>query len=167
MTQPPTTARRLSVPPVAVLAAAAAAQQVLSRRHGQIGPARGLAAAALALASGGLNAGSVREFRRAQTTVNPVAADKATSLVTTGPHRLTRNPMYVGMAGLLLAQSVARGSWSAVLPALGFVVVIDRAQIPTEEAAMAELFGRDYAEYSARVPRWLDIRSSARRKPSA
>jgi protein-S-isoprenylcysteine O-methyltransferase Ste14 len=146
VTEPPTTSRRLSVPPAAILGAATAAQHVLSRRHGQVGPARGLAGAALALAAGGFIAGSVREFRRAQTTVNPVAPDKATSLVTGGPHQLSRNPMYVGMAGLLLAHAVARGNWVAVLPVLGFVAVIDRVQIPAEEAAMAELFGRDYAD---------------------
>ena len=63
--------------------------------------------------------------------------------------------MYVGMAGLLLAHAMARGNRRAVLPVLGFVAVIDRAQIPAEEAAMAELFGRDYANYADRVPRWL------------
>ncbi|MPZ94806.1 MAG: isoprenylcysteine carboxylmethyltransferase family protein [Propionibacteriales bacterium] len=155
MTDPPTTSRRFSVPPVAVLGAAAVAQHVLSRRHGQLGPARGLAGGALALVAGGFIAGSVPEFRRAETTVNPVAPDKATFLVTGGPHQLSRNPMYVGMAGLLLAHAVARGNWVAVLPVLGFVAVIDRVQIPAEEAAMAELFGRDYADYAGRVPRWL------------
>jgi protein-S-isoprenylcysteine O-methyltransferase Ste14 len=155
VTQPPTKSRRLSVPPVAAMGAAAVVQQVLLRRHGQVGPARGMAGAALALAAGGFIAGSVREFQRAHTTVNPVAPDKATSLVTTGPHQLSRNPMYVGMAGLLLAHAVARGPWVAVLPVLGFVTAIDRVQIPAEEAAMAELFGREYAEYAARVPRWL------------
>lgn len=63
--------------------------------------------------------------------------------------------MYVGMAGLLLARAVARRSWVAVLPVFGFVAVIDRMQIPAEEAAMAELFGHDYADYAVRVPRWL------------
>lgn len=167
MTQPPATSRRLPVPPVAVLGAAAAAQRVLSPRQGQIEPARWLAGALLALAAGGFIAGSVREFRRARTTVNPVAPDTATSLVTAGPHQLSRNPMYVGMAGLLLAHAVARGNGLAVMPVLGFVAVIDRGQIPAEEAAMAGLFGRDYAEYAARVPRWLDLRSSSRREPSA
>lgn len=155
MTLAPTAARRLSVPPVAVLGAAAAAQHVLSRRNDRIGVARGLAGAVLALTAGGFIAGSVREFRRVQTTVNPVAPDKATSLVAGGPHRLSRHPMYVGMAGLLLAHAVARGSWVAVVPVFGFVAVIDRVQIPAEEAAMAELFGHHYADYAARVPRWL------------
>lgn len=157
MSESPTTSRRPSVPPVAVLGAGAAAQYVLSRGQGPIAAARGVAAAALALTAGGFIAGSVREFRRAQTTVNPVAPDKATSLVTGGPHQLSRNPMYVGMAGLLLAHALARGNWAAALPVLGFVTVIDRMQIPAEEAAMAELFGRDYAEYAARVPRWLGL----------
>lgn len=154
--------RRLPVPPVAVLGAAAAAQHLLSRKHRHVGPARGFAGGALALAAGGFVAGSVREFRRARTTVNPVAPDKATSLVTGGPHQRSRNPMYVGMAGLLLAHAVARGNWVAGLPVLGFLAVIDRVQIPAEEAAMAELFGPDYADYAGRVPRWLGFRLDPR-----
>jgi protein-S-isoprenylcysteine O-methyltransferase Ste14 len=63
--------------------------------------------------------------------------------------------MYVGMAGLLLAHAVARGSWGVFLPVLGFIAVIDRVQIPAEEAAMAELLCRDYTDYAGRVPRWL------------
>lgn len=65
--------------------------------------------------------------------------------------------MYVGMAGVLGAHALSRGSWAAVLPVLGFAGVMDRIQIPAEEAALRIQFGADYAEYEAMVPRWLGV----------
>ena len=67
--------------------------------------------------------------------------------------------MYVGMAGLLLAHAVWRGSWTALLPVVGFVVFIDRAQIQAEETALLEKFGAAYEAYRATTPRWIDRRS--------
>ncbi len=145
------------VPPLALVAGAGLAQRVMTR------PARKLGAVprVLAVATGGASAAfalsSVREFRRGQTTVNPMSPDQATALVTGGPHRISRNPMYVGMAGALAAQAVLRGRWMGVLPVVAFVAVIDRVQIPAEEAALTENFGATYATYAAEVPRWLRL----------
>lgn len=99
---------------------------------------------------------SVVGFRRADTTVNPVDVKDASSLVQAGPYRLSRNPMYVGMAGLLFAHAVGRRSWIALVPLVGYVVVMDRTQIPAEENALREKFGADYDDYAFRVPRWLN-----------
>jgi protein-S-isoprenylcysteine O-methyltransferase Ste14 len=65
--------------------------------------------------------------------------------------------MYVGMTGLLTAHAIARGSWAATLPVLGFIGIMNRVQIPAEEAALAEHFGGTYTSYAARVPRWLGV----------
>lgn len=64
--------------------------------------------------------------------------------------------MYVGMAGLLFAHAVGRRSWLALVPLVGYVVVMDRTQIPAEENALREKFGADYDDYALRVPRWLN-----------
>ncbi len=80
-------------------------------------------------------------------------------LVTSGANTISRNPMYVGMAGLLLAHAAWRGSWAALLPLGGFVVFIDRVQIQAEEAALLEKFGADYDAYREAAPRWIDLRS--------
>ncbi|WP_107766001.1 methyltransferase family protein [Nocardioides terrigena] len=74
---------------------------------------------------------------------------------------VTRNPMYVGMAGLLVANAVRRGAWAGLLPVAAFVLVIDRLQITAEESALLANFGADYDAYLASVPRWLDRRSLA------
>jgi protein-S-isoprenylcysteine O-methyltransferase Ste14 len=63
--------------------------------------------------------------------------------------------MYVGLAGLLVANSVRLGSWKALLPVAAFTVVIDRLQIEAEESALLSNFGADYEAYRAAVPRWL------------
>ena len=67
--------------------------------------------------------------------------------------------MYVGMAGLLVANATRLGSWRALLPVAAFTVVIDRVQIAAEEPALLANFGPEYEAYRASVPRWLDLRS--------
>jgi protein-S-isoprenylcysteine O-methyltransferase Ste14 len=79
--------------------------------------------------------------------------------VTTGVNSMTRNPMYVGMAGLLVANAMRLGSWTALFPAAVFTVVIDRVQIAAEEPALLANFGAEYEAYRTSVPRWVGLRS--------
>ncbi len=143
------------VPPVVVLAAAGAAQRLSGRRRKRTARSV-LASTVTAGLSGALILESVVQFARHRTTtVDPHGVESASTLVTTGPHALTRNPMYVGMLGLLVARAVARRRRGALLPAAGFWWAMDRFQIPAEERALAERFGQDYEDYQNRVPRWL------------
>ena len=148
----------IRVPPLVIACAAAAAQAVVVDRSAATRGSR-IGAGVLAAASSALLASSVSAFRRQGTTVDPVAVDRVESLVTTGVLRLTRNPMYVGMAGLLVAHVVLRRSPAACVPAAAFVVVIDRSQIPAEERALRKRFGRAFDDYAHDVPRWLGPRS--------
>lgn len=147
--------RKPTVPPLALVAAAAGAQRLMAKPARKPSPKRLAVSTALGAASLAFAAASVREFRKSQTTVNPMSPEQATSLVVSGPFLVSRNPMYVGMAGLLSAHAVARGNWAAALPVIGFVGVIHRVQIPAEEAALTDHFGPTYIAYAARVPRWL------------
>lgn len=151
---------RRRIPPAGLLALGLAAQHALAGRRSRVTTTSGAAAAAVAAGSAWLIGGSVARFRRRGTTVNPLVVG-ASSLITTGPNRLTRNPMYVGMAGLLLAHAVARRSGRSMVPAAIFVAAIDRLQIPPEEAALRARFGADFDAYAATTPRWLDWRSPA------
>jgi protein-S-isoprenylcysteine O-methyltransferase Ste14 len=111
-----------------------------------LGAAPCVAGAALAGTALGL-------FRRAGTTHHPFG--DASALVTTGPYRLTRNPMYVGVVLLLLGVALLAASpWMLGAPVL-FVLWIDRLQIPREEEFLATRFGGAYADYRRRVRRWL------------
>ena len=139
-------------PPVYALAAGAAQWLLAGRR-----PATGrsaLAALPVLAASVAWGVAAVRGFVRAGTTVDPHAVERASHLVVAGPNRFTRNPMYVAMAGGLLAHAIARRSWVGLLPVAAFVVVLDRTQIPAEEAAISARFGAEYHAYLRRVPRW-------------
>ncbi|OYO08177.1 hypothetical protein CGZ98_16640 [Enemella evansiae] len=142
------------VPPP-VFAAAAAALQTLLARGSQGTRGSRIVAGLLTGASAGLMGASVLSFRRADTTLNPHEPDQATTLVQTGVFGLTRNPIYLGMAGLLLAHAVGRRSWAAGVPLAGFLLVIDRIQIPAEERALGQKFGSEFEGYARRVPRWL------------
>lgn len=142
------------VPPP-IIGAAAALAQVWCARGSKPSAASIVAGSALASTSAWILVDAARTFRRADTTVSPLAVDDATAVVRNGPYRFSRNPMYVGMAGLLLAHAAVRRSWAACLPALAWVAVIDRVQIPAEEKALRAKFPTAYRKYLAQAPRWI------------
>ena len=94
-------------------------------------------------------------FGRAKTTIDPVNIDRASSLVTGGIFRFTRNPMYVGFTLLLLGWAVYLAAPWAFAGPVAFVLFITRYQILPEERVMLSKFGSAYADYQARVRRWL------------
>ena len=94
-------------------------------------------------------------FRRHGTTIDPTAPGRASALVTSGIYRVTRNPMYLGMALVLLGFAIWTGNLLALALAPVFVVAITRFQIRAEEAALRRLFGGAFDAYAAAVPRWL------------
>jgi protein-S-isoprenylcysteine O-methyltransferase Ste14 len=142
------------VPPPLIALAAGVAQHRLASGN-RPGGVRKIGAGAAAAGSVWLLAATSARFRRAGTTFEPFDPARATELVTSGPNSITRNPMYVGMAGLLTAHALYRGGWATLLPVAGFVGVIDRVQIRPEEAALRELFGTAYEDYCRSVRRWL------------
>jgi protein-S-isoprenylcysteine O-methyltransferase Ste14 len=97
----------------------------------------------------------VASFRLARTTINPTKPEAASSLVTSGIYRITRNPMYVGASFGLISWAVFLSSVWALLGVLAFVLYIGRFQIAAEERALSKLFGNEYTAYQARVRRWL------------
>jgi protein-S-isoprenylcysteine O-methyltransferase Ste14 len=94
-------------------------------------------------------------FRQVRTTVNPMEPKKASCLVTDGVFRISRNPMYLGLALLLIGCAVWLGTASAWIVPPVFVMVISDAQIVPEEQALEELFGEEYRAYRQRVARWI------------
>lgn len=147
------------VPPPLLAVAAAFAQRALTGAGSRPTATRAVATTVVALASTALAGSASRQFRRIGTTFHPVHPERASVLVTTGSNAVSRNPMYVGLTGLLLAHAVWRGSWVALVPVAGFVGVIDRLQVEAEESALVAKFGAEYETYRASVPRWLDQRS--------
>jgi len=112
-------------------------------------------AAGCALLGIGIAVAGVAAFRRARTTVNPLKPESASELVTGGIYRITRNPMYLGMALVLLGWALFLSAPTSLLGVVAFVAFIDRLQIRPEERAMLALFGESFRAYATRVRRWL------------
>jgi protein-S-isoprenylcysteine O-methyltransferase Ste14 len=155
----------MRVPPPLVAFAAALSQRALTGATPAPNAGRAAVSAAVSLASMSMAGASALQFRRTGTTVEPFHPEQTSVLVTTGANSVSRNPMYVGMAGLLVAHAIWRGSWVALAPVAGFVVLIDRLQIEAEESALLDKFGAEYETYRAASPRWLDLRSLNYAKP--
>ncbi len=98
---------------------------------------------------------AVRAFSRAETTINPHQPDKANKLVISGLYRVSRNPMYLGMALVLIGWAVWLGHLLALLPLIGFIWFITVFQIKPEEAVLKQKFGDEFEAYMGRVRRWI------------
>lgn len=92
-------------------------------------------------------------FRRVRTTTVPGRA--SSRLVTWGPYRFSRNPMYVGLFIAYLGEAgLLRQVWPMLL--LPFTVAyINWIVVPVEEVRLREVFGEEYDKYRARVRRWI------------
>ena len=107
----------------------------------------------LFLIGGAVAAWGLLVFRKARTTTVP--GKSSTAVVSSGPYRFTRNPMYcgliiayVGEAGLLVQL------WPLII--LPFVVAyLNWIVIPVEESRLQADFGAEYEQYRARIHRWI------------
>ena len=94
-------------------------------------------------------------FRLARTTVDPLHPERASSVVTNGIYRWTRNPMYLGFGLLLLAFAVKLSNPIVLVWLPVFVWYMNRFQIVPEEQALERLFGDQYRHYCQHVRRWI------------
>lgn len=115
-----------------------------------------LAVCALVFAIGAaLDITGLVHFMRAKTTVNPLDPHAASVLITGGVYRFTRNPMYLGLATLLLAWGLWLGNAVALAAIAVFIAYMNRFQIAPEERALEARFGAEYSRYRSRVRRWI------------
>jgi protein-S-isoprenylcysteine O-methyltransferase Ste14 len=113
-----------------------------------------LVAGALMLACWlGLMLWAMLTFVRARTAIIPNRP--ATALVTGGPFRYTRNPMYLSLTLFYLGVTLLLGTVWPLLLLPVVLLVLHAAVIRREERHLDEAFGPAYAEYRARVRRWL------------
>lgn len=98
---------------------------------------------------------SVMLFRAEKTTITPMNVTKASSLVTGGFYRFSRNPMYLGMALIITGIGVGLGTVWFIAGLGGFVLYINTFQISREEAALTNLFGEEFEHYKTRTRRWI------------
>ncbi len=116
-------------------------------------PARTGAGWLLVVAAVGLGASAVATFRRRGITVIPHHAVSA--VVTSGPYRVTRNPMYLGLTVAYLGAGLVLGSWWPLAGLPVIVLLVDRLVIAREETYLRSRFGADYAAFCRRTRRWV------------
>ncbi|WP_353612967.1 isoprenylcysteine carboxylmethyltransferase family protein [Mangrovibacter phragmitis] len=98
---------------------------------------------------------TVWQMRMKRTTLNPLHADRTTTLVTGGCYAWSRNPIYLGMSGLQLALALCFGSLVEIFAVPLFMFVVARLHIDIEEKQLRKRFGVEWECYMQRVRRWL------------
>jgi protein-S-isoprenylcysteine O-methyltransferase Ste14 len=92
-------------------------------------------------------------FHRAGTTRVP--GESSSELVTWGPYRFTRNPMYLGLAIAYVGEAlIQRQLWPFLLLSL-VIAYVNWIVIPVEQAKLTEVFGERYVRYQGEVRRWI------------
>jgi len=94
-------------------------------------------------------------FALARTTINPLDPSRASTLVTGGIYRITRNPMYLSLLLLLIAYAVRLGSWAVWTGPILFAAYVTRFQIIPEEKILEAKFGAAFIAYKNRTRRWI------------
>lgn len=92
-------------------------------------------------------------FYRARTTTVP--GRSSVKLVTWGPYRFTRNPMYVGLTIAYLGEALLQKQFWPVMVLPLMLAYLNWTVIPVEEAKLDEVFPEEYAQFRSRVRRWI------------
>ena len=98
---------------------------------------------------------AARSFKKHKTTINPIKIETASSLVVSGIFNYSRNPMYLGMALILLGLSLKFNLIGGLIFTALFILFITNFQIKPEEKAMQKIFGEEFLSYKNKVRRWL------------
>lgn len=151
-------AMELRIPPVLAALLFAAAMWLVSRLMpgGWLPPAVSTAAFIACLAAAaGVGLSGVAAFRKAKTTVNPLAPEKCSSLVVSGVFNYTRNPMYLALLLALLGWGMYLDHPFSLLLACAYVPWMNRFQIIPEERALEKSFGGAFRDYARKTRRWI------------
>jgi protein-S-isoprenylcysteine O-methyltransferase Ste14 len=76
-------------------------------------------------------------------------------LITQGPYRLVRNPIYLGMFGMMVATAVSVTIWPVLLAAVAIFLTGTAVRIRNEEKVLRATFGTQFEDYARRVPAFL------------
>ena len=146
----------IRVPPLIYLVLSAAAMVGLDRLlpGARAIPFPWTLAGTVFLAAGiGLVLAAARSLRKHRTTIRHLGTPA--SLVTSGPFRISRNPIYLGFVLILMGTALLLGSATPWILPLAFAVFTDRLFVRFEERRLEATFGEAWAEYRKRVRRWV------------
>jgi protein-S-isoprenylcysteine O-methyltransferase Ste14 len=109
---------------------------------------------ALVVIGVGMAVSAAMLFRREGTEINPTSPTNR-KLVTSGPFRVTRNPMYLSLVIFSAGVAILIGAWPMFLAPVATFATANWAHIPFEEAKMRRQFGAAFDDYARRVRRWI------------
>lgn len=101
----------------------------------------------------GLFLWSKKLFQKHKTTLNP--RGRPISLITVGPYRISRNPIYLGFLLITIGTALVFTNVLAFVGPLVFFFFINSLVIPFEEDMLTKIFGTSYQDYRSRTRRWL------------
>lgn len=81
------------------------------------------------------------------------------ALITSGPYRFSRNPLYLGVVSIFFGAALLLGSISAVAFSMVVFLALDLWVGLREEKQLEHSFGEKYLQYKRRVPRWMGLTS--------
>jgi len=96
---------------------------------------------------------SLKKLSKMETTFIPDG--QPNKLVIDGPFRVSRNPIYLGMLFILLGAAISLQSFSGLLIAFIFFLIINFTWIKHEEEKLDTTFNEEWKEYSEKTRRWL------------
>jgi protein-S-isoprenylcysteine O-methyltransferase Ste14 len=150
-------ARVPPIPPPLYYGAAFAAGMLLRAAIGPLAigarPATAVSGGATLAAGAVLCLAAITAVLRHRTTIVP--HHPVTTLITTGAYRLSRNPMYAGLALAYLGATLLAGTWWPLTTLPVALVATQNLVIGPEERYLTEHFGPTYVDYQSRVRRWL------------
>jgi protein-S-isoprenylcysteine O-methyltransferase Ste14 len=94
-----------------------------------------------------------RTMQAAGTNVNPLRP--TTTVVTTGPFRLSRNPLYLALTLLYLGLTLAFNTWWGIIVLIPLLIIMHRGVVLREERYLEQKFGETYRQYRSTVRRYL------------
>lgn len=141
------------LPPKGLLIALVAQLPLIVSARLHPSPVELMAGGALLITGAMLNVWAARLFRRENVGVCPFTPVPV--LITRGPYRFTRNPMYIGVVFLNLGVTLMTGVLANVWSSVALAIWLHYAFVVPEEAFLRQQIGPAFAEYARRVPRWL------------
>ena len=100
-----------------------------------------------------LNIWADNRFKKKRIPIQPY--DNPIQLDTSGPFRISRHPMYLGMFLILLGASVITGSLITFIFPFIFLFLVNRIFVSFEERNLERIFGEEYLAYKKKVRRWI------------
>ena len=98
---------------------------------------------------------SLWQFYKSKANIHPIHLEKSNVFVVNGIYRFSRNPMYLSLAGLLVAWAVYLQNAVSFLGVFLFIYLITQWQIKPEEYWLEKKFGESYLAYKKKVRRWI------------